>query len=1004
MLYNVKWLCMPKRLDDKIGVMLVKRTLADLQEYVREISTAYESRDAYRYIEGDSVVRKTYKTFGSDIFALASYLTERGWHKKHIAIIGSSSYAWVVTFLGIACSDNVVIPIDKMLSTEEMLGLLVMGDVDAVFLSDEFSPMIENIERADNRVTEIINFSSEQYQRILETKHVPLPRIDPDAMAEILFTSGTTGVSKGVMISQKSIVANIADIYRMDFGRGIKYPIVMSVLPIHHTFELTVDNLGVLYCGATVCINDKLENIVANLGKFKPAVILVVPAIAEVFYKKVMEGISTGANKRKIGFARKLNRLLGRFGIDARRVLYKSLLKKFGGNLSRVIVGGAALRSEIAQTFEEFGVSMYQGYGMTECAPLISANYPGINRHGSVGKPVNYMDVKIEDGEILTRGDGVMLGYYKNEEATREAVTEDGWLRTGDLGYFDRDGYLYITGRSKNLIILDNGKNIYPEELEAHLAVIPGIKEIMVYESRGKLCAAIQPTDINDKCLLKDIKGGIKKYNNEAPPYKRIVSYDFIARDFPKTTSLKIKRKEAIKMVSELVCKKTVENVPPTTPEQIKIVAAFEKILGCKNVGIKDDFFDLGGDSLAALEVGALIGVPAQELYDHPTAEQLEQVLMAVKDKESGEQSKIDINELIRHNSNQLHDAEIKYVMLTGATGYLGSHILHELMRRKMSVICLVRNEQKLKDTLKYYFPREHEYFAYKVILGDIAEPMLGLDEQNYQALAKKVDMVIHTAANVSHAGNYADFERTNVQGTQNVIDFCRLAGAVLQHTSTASVHGAGTVAQNNPDAKFDEFSLDIGQEYSQNVYIHSKYKAEEAVLLAREEGLEANIFRIGNLTWRMKDGVFQKNAQDNGFIGRYKGLMKVGVYSKEIAEYPIDFTPVDECADAYVRLSLSNRVNNIYNLYNPHLFTINTLAKKTFRSIKQVRSEIFEKSLKELITDKEVAVLSFYSAIASSSANVPISNEYTVAELGKLGFKWSKINLRYLSYMKKIK
>ena len=1004
MLYNVKWLCMPKRLDDKIGVMLVKRTLADLQEYVREISTAYESRDAYRYIEGDSIVRKTYKTFGSDIFALASYLTERGWHKKHIAIIGSSSYAWVVTFLGIACSDNVVIPIDKMLSTEEMLGLLVMGDVDAVFLSDEFSPMIENIERADNRVTEIINFSSEQYQRILETKHVPLPRIDPDAMAEILFTSGTTGVSKGVMISQKSIVANIADIYRMDFGRGIKYPIVMSVLPIHHTFELTVDNLGVLYCGATVCINDKLENIVANLGKFKPAVILVVPAIAEVFYKKVMEGISTGANKRKIGFARKLNRLLGRFGIDARRVLYKSLLKKFGGNLSRVIVGGAALRSEIAQTFEEFGVSMYQGYGMTECAPLISANYPGINRHGSVGKPVNYMDVKIEDGEILTRGDGVMLGYYKNEEATREAVTEDGWLRTGDLGYFDRDGYLYITGRSKNLIILDNGKNIYPEELEAHLAVIPGIKEIMVYESRGKLCAAIQPTDINDKCLLKDIKGGIKKYNNEAPPYKRIVSYDFIARDFPKTTSLKIKRKEAIKMVSELVCKKTVEHVPPTTPEQIKIVAAFEKILGCKNVGIKDDFFDLGGDSLAALEVGALIGVPAQELYDHPTAEQLEQVLMAVKDKESSEQSKIDINELIRHNSNQLHDAEIKYVMLTGATGYLGSHILHELMRRKMSVICLVRNEQKLKDTLKYYFPREHEYFAYKVILGDIAEPMLGLDEQNYQALAKKVDMVIHTAANVSHAGNYADFERTNVQGTQNVIDFCRLAGAVLQHTSTASVHGAGTVAQHNPDAKFDEFSLDIGQEYSQNVYIHSKYKAEEAVLLAREEGLEANIFRIGNLTWRMKDGVFQKNAQDNGFIGRYKGLMKVGVYSKEIAEYPIDFTPVDECADAYVRLSLSNRVNNIYNLYNPHLFTINTLAKKTFRSIKQVRSEIFEKSLKELITDKEVAVLSFYSAIASSSANVPISNEYTVAELGKLGFKWSKITLRYLSYMKKIK
>lgn len=982
----------------------MKKTLRDLQEYVEEIVAAYGNRDAYRYIDGDKIVRKTYKTFGSDIFAVASWLCAKGWREKHIAIIGSSSYAWVVTFLGIACSGNVVVPIDKMLSSEEMLGLLVMGDVDAVFLADEFAYMAGEIEQANNRVTKIVNFSSEEYKQILATEQVSLPRINPDAMAEVLFTSGTTGVSKGVMISQRSIVANIADIYRMDYGRGVKYPIVMSVLPIHHTFELTVDNLGVLYCGATVCINDKLENIVANLGKFKPAVILVVPAIAEVFYKKVMEGISTGPNKRKIAFAKKLNRLLSHFGIDARRTLYKSLLSKFGGNLSRVIVGGAALRPEIAKTFEEFGVSMYQGYGMTECAPLIAANYPGINRHGSVGKPVAYMDVKIEDGEILTRGEGVMLGYYKNEEATREAVTEDGWLHTGDLGYFDRDGYLYITGRSKNLIILDNGKNIYPEELETHLSVIPGIKEIMVYESRGKLCAAIHPIDINDTQMLKGIKAGIKKYNNDAPPYKRIVSYDFIAREFPKTTSLKIKRKEAIKMVAELVCKKTVEHVPPTTPEQIKIIAAFEKILGCKNLGIKDDFFDNGGDSLAALEVGALIGVPAQELYDHPTAEQLELVLLQVKDKESSEQSKININELIRHNSNQLHDAEIKYVMLTGATGYLGSHVLHELMRHKMSVICLVRNEEKLKETLKYYFPREHEYFAYKVILGDIAEPMLGLDEQTYQALVRKVDMVIHTAANVSHAGNYADFERTNVLGTQNIIDFCFKAGAVLQHTSTASVHGAGTVAQNNPDARFDEFSLDIGQEYSQNVYIHSKYKAEEAVLLAREEGLEANIFRIGNLTWRMKDGVFQRNAQDNGFVGRYKGLMKVGVYSKEIAEYPIDFTPVDECADAYVRLALSNRVNNIYNLYNPHLFTISTLAKKTFRSIKQVRSEIFEKSLKELINDKEVAVLSFYSAIASSSANVPISNEYTVAELGKLGFKWSKITLRYLSYMNKIK
>lgn len=981
------------------------KTLVDLQEYVKEISKAYGDRDAYRYIVDDAVVSRSFKEFERDINAVASWLVMNGYAGKHIAIIGSSSYRWVVAFLGVACSANVVIPIDKMLPEEEMLGLLVMGDADLVFLSEEFGHMRARIEEADNKVERVISLSGADFRDILKTEQQKLPRIDPNALAEILFTSGTTGMSKGVMLSQKNIVANINDIYRMDYAQNIKEkPVVMSVLPIHHTFELTVDNLGVLYCGATVCINDKLENIVANLNRFKPSVILIVPTIAEIFYKKVMEGISSGDNRRKISVAKKVNKMLKAVKIDARRELYRSLLDKFGGKLTNVIVGGAALRSEIAETFDEFGVNMYQGYGLTECAPLISANYPCCNRFGSVGKPVEYMDVRIYDGEIVVKGDGVMLGYYKDPEATAEAFTPDGYFKTGDLGYFDDDGFLYITGRSKNLIILDNGKNIYPEEIEAHISTIEGVKDVMVYESKGKLCAAIQPTDFNDKVLTKSIKLGIKAVNAELPPYKRVVSIVFISRDFPKTTTLKIKRKEAIKMIKEIIVKKTVEYVPPTTKEQKKIVAAFEKVLGCKNVGIKEDFFDIGGDSLTALEAAAIIGIQAQEIYENPTAELLEKALIAATEENDREDNCVNINELIKHNSNQLHNNEVKYVLLTGATGFLGSHILRELLRRKLHVICLVRSEEKLKNILKYYFPKEHEYFRYKVRVGDIKQPRFGLSEEDYNLLARKVDMVIHTAANVSHAGYYADFERTNVLGTQNVIDFCMASGAVLQHTSTASVHGSGTVEQKNPNATFDEFILDIGQNYKQNVYIHSKYKAEERVLLAREQGLKANIFRIGNLTWRMSDGKFQKNAQDNGFLDRCRGLLKVGMYSKEIADYPIDFTPVDECADAYVRLALHNRVNNIYNLYNPNVFTIDRLGKKFFRSIKRVSRDIFEKSLKELIADKAVAVLSFYSSIASSSKNIPMSCDFTVRELKKLGFKWSKIGIRYLSYMKKIR
>ena len=983
----------------------VNKMLADLQEYIRELAKAYGDRDAYRYIVEDTVVSKTFNEFERDVNAVASWFVKKGWVGKHIAIIGSSSYHWVTTFLGITCSANVVIPIDKMLTEKEMLNLLVMGDADVVFLSQEYETMMRKIEEADNKVEEVYSFAGTRFREMLRTEPCELPKIDPEALTEILFTSGTTGVSKGVMLSQKNIVSNINDIYRMDYAQNVKNdPVVMSVLPIHHTFELTVDNLGVLYCGATVCINDKLENIVTNLNRFKPSVILVVPTIAEIFYKKVMDGIENGGNKRKITMAKKMSGALQAVNIDARRKLYKSLLDKFGGELTNVIVGGAALRPEIAEAFDDFGINMYQGYGLTECAPLISANYPKENKFGSVGKPVSYMDVKIEDGEILVKGAGVMLGYYKNPEATAEAFTEDGWLRTGDLGYFDEEGYLYITGRSKNLIILDNGKNIYPEEIESHISAIDGVKEVMVYESKGKLCAVVQPTDINDKNLIKNIRLELKKVNADLPPYKRIVALAFIARDFPKTTTLKIKRKEALKMIKELVVNKAVSHVPPATEEQRKIVAAFESVLGCKNVGIKEDFFDIGGDSLTALEVSALIGVQAQDIYDNPTAEQLEKVLLAVKDDSSKVEDRINVNELIRHNSNLLYDGEVKYVLLTGATGFLGSHILRELLRKKMHVICLVRSEEKLKAVLRYYFPKEHEYFRYKVRRGDIKQPKFGLSDADYNVLIKKVDMVIHTAANVGHAGHYSEFERTNVIGTQNVIDFCMLSGAVLQHTSTASVHGAGTVEQKNPNAVIDEFSLDVGQNYRQNVYIHSKYEAEKRVLLAREHGLKANIFRIGNLTWRMSDGKFQRNSQDNGFLGRCRGLLKVGMYSKELAQYPIDFTPVDECADAYVRLALHNRVNNIYNLYNPNLFTIDSIGKKFFRSIKMVSRDIFDKSLRELITDKDVAVLSFYSSIASASKNVPMSNEYTVNELKKLGFKWSKIGIRYLSYMKKIR
>jgi long-chain acyl-CoA synthetase len=288
-----------------------------------------------------------------------------------------------------------------------------------------------------------------------------------------------------------------------------------------------------------------------NLKEIQPTKMLCVPLLIETMYNKMW------ANIRKKGIEDKVNTIIKLTDairpesarMAAKRKVFAEIHESLGGRLDLMVSGGAPVDPDVLRGLRDFGFRVIQGYGLTECAPLISANYPKENKFGSVGKPVSYMDVKIENEEILVKGPGVMLGYYKNEEATKEAFTEDGYLHTGDLGYFDEEGYLYITGRSKNLIILDNGKNIYPEELEVKIATIEGVKDVMVYDGNGKICAAIQPTDINSKEITQGIRQAVKELNASLPSYKKIVALDFIGRDFPKTTTMKIKRKEAIKLV-----------------------------------------------------------------------------------------------------------------------------------------------------------------------------------------------------------------------------------------------------------------------------------------------------------------------------------------------------------------------------------------------------------------------------------------------------------------------
>lgn len=921
-----------------------KLTLKNFVEYIAR----YENKIAYRYLVDGTIVEKTYKHLTDDSRSIASWFAKNQLFGQHIAILGSASYEWITTYLGITMSGNVAVPLDKMLPTEEICNLLNMGNVTKLFLSPEFSKNTDTYRNSSSELNEIISFSDQKYAEIKKSSFVELPEIEEDSLAELIFTSGTTGTSKGVMLSHKNLTNNAWVIRKTGFHHPSPAT-VMSVLPIHHAFELTANNLCVLLAGETICINDSLENIVKNMQLFKPTIMLVVPMMADLFAKKIKDALHDPIQKKKFDAGVKICKGMKKVGIHGERQIFAEIHKKFGGRLKRLVVGGAPLRDDVAKILQTIGIEVYQGYGLTETSPVISVNAPILgNKIGSVGKLIDGTEVRIKDGEIQVKSPSVMLGYYKNQEATDETFDE-GWLKTGDLGYVDKDGFLFITGRKKNLIILDNGKNIYPEELEEHLNAIPCIKDAMVYEHKGTICAMIQLVSLSEKETAKE---AIRNLNGKMPTYKKIKGITFRVKDFPKTTTMKIKRNEVMKEILAGEEKKK-EYKPPRNDEEKRICTVFAHILGKTEIGITDDFFESGGDSLCVLEAAAELGIQAQDIYNHPTPEKLADSMS--RGAEFDEDKVENVNELIAETFSEKSAARPKRVLLTGATGYLGTHILRELLINKLDVVCLVRNPKKLESVLKFYFPHDSALMKYKSVTGDIEKENLGLNESTYNKLSSYVDTVIHTAANVHHTGHYEDFERSNVLGTQHVIAFCEKSGAFLHHTSTASVSGAGTAKQTNPKAIFTEKILDIGQHYTENVYIHSKYRAEEKVILARKNGLRANIYRIGNLTWRFKDGLFQRNFEDNGFLRRCHGLMKVGVYCSELDIFPIDFTPVDLCANAYVKLVMSGDENQIYHMLNPNMLYLKNLKNKL--KCKLVPKHIFEKVLMEKMPDKDVAV-----------------------------------------------
>lgn len=515
---------------------------------------------------------KTFENLRCDQRDLGTELHRRGFDNRHTAIIGESSYPWVLSYFTLMAVGAVTVPLDKELPVADLSATLISAGATAVFYSAAVDAKMPDIRRALPPDTLYVRLTLDPgtpdsptlgdlvslgHRRFEDGDTVYYDYgIDADRLASIVFTSGTTGKGKGVMLSQHNIVSDMTQgMYLFDITRDRQ---TLVALPPHHTFCSTVLFTGHLAQSAGLYISGGLRYIMKELSEVKPEHLVLVPLFVESFYKRIWSAARKSGKEGALKALIRMSNGLRKIGIDRRDSLFRSVRENFGGNLHMIICGGAALNQDIIDFFDAIGITILNGYGITECAPLISCNRNKLQKKGSVGTPIIGEQVKIAnpdengEGEICVKGPNVMLGYYQNPAATRAAFDEDGYFRTGDYGKLDSEGWLYITGRLKNLIIFSNGKNVYPEEIETEISRIRGVGEVVVYAGesisdprREAIVAEIYP----DADALEGVtdyqsyfEAKIAEINARSVSYKRVDVVKIRPEEFVKNTSKKIIR------------------------------------------------------------------------------------------------------------------------------------------------------------------------------------------------------------------------------------------------------------------------------------------------------------------------------------------------------------------------------------------------------------------------------------------------------------------------------
>ena len=563
------------------------KEIKSLRDLVETSAELYGDKILYIYKRGEARYSFSYNDYRRDLYRLGEGMSRIGLMGRTVAVIGESCPEYMTAYIAAVSGGGVIVPLDRDLGHAEIARFADLSGAEAVFYTEQFNDVLPSLAEQMPQVRYFIPIAPAEgsdttdgsssagdavilpYSELLALGDKVMEEgdrsfldydctADMSQMSALLFTSGTTGTSKGVMLSHANIVASVNAASRGTiFGPDNTF---VDLLPMHHSYEITCGHLGAANLGGTVYINDSLKNTLRSITTFKPDSHIVVPLYVETMHKRIWAEIARKGMTRRVRALMKASSAMHRAGIDIRRKLFKQILDGLGGNLRYIICGGAPLSPELVRDFDAFGIEICEGYGITECSPLIAVNRHGKVRLRSVGQPVDNCEVRIADpsadgtGEIEARGRNVMLGYFGNEEATAEVFTEDGWFRTGDVGCMDADGYIYITGRKKNIIILSNGKNIFPEEIEEHLYTSPLIGECVVIGRKNsagdtRITAVIYPSDEavelegkSEEEKLALIRDAVNTINRSLPVYKQVRDVELRSEEFEKTTTRKIKR------------------------------------------------------------------------------------------------------------------------------------------------------------------------------------------------------------------------------------------------------------------------------------------------------------------------------------------------------------------------------------------------------------------------------------------------------------------------------